>query len=345
MTTAAQLKSASDRHVAQRTSLIEQLIRLLLGLWGGFSRWDDADVVAGMAARSATLAENAVAQARQGQRTYLRSLLEADGIDTRAMPDLFDGYPRANVTPSEVYRRPVEQFIWNRRLGLSGTAPLEAFEERLRAIAEADVMTAQRDEAQAIFDAFTVVLSWRRVIHPEKAKSKASCGLCIVAATQVYRTRDLLPLHGGCNCDVAPITKDSDPGKALNDLDLQELYSAAGGTEGELLKFVRVQVKENGELGPVLIKVGDHFRTPEEVGRPKYAKPTTESIRALRVQERADLTQALDSAQARYDQFVADNPDSLIPNDSRGGERVALFTAIRQLRERVTLIDRYLARS
>lgn len=338
------LQTSSDKHVARRRSILENLLRLLLGLWSDFDRWDDEDVVAGMAARSATLVNSAVAEVRRNQRSYLGPVLNSFGMDTSGLPAVIDSYPRANTYPSAVYARPVEQFIWARRNGGTLTESKEAFEQRLRDIAEADMLAAEREESQRVYKSQPKIIGHRRIIHPEKSASGFSCGLCVVAATRVYRTDELLAIHGGCNCDSAPITANSDPGLALNDNDLKEFYNAAGSSAAEGLLNTRVRFVEHGELGPILVKQGDHFRTPEEAGRPAWQPSTPESRRAAVLAERADLTEKIAAGQSRYDEIVRSRPETLLPNSPFGDERVALFRSLNYMRELASALDVRLTR-
>lgn len=49
-----------------------------------------------------------------------------------------------------------------------------------------------------------------------------------------------------------PVIGGYDAGSALNDLDLSDLYTAAGANTAAALKRTRYSVLENGELGPTL---------------------------------------------------------------------------------------------
>jgi len=345
MATMQSLERASNRHVAQRDSILERLLRLLLGLWRDFDRWDDEQVVAGMAARSAMLVNAAIAQARRTERSYLASLFTSADLDPTSMPAVIDSYPRANTYPSQVYARPVESFIWARRNGGTLAESKEQFEQRLRQIAEADMLAAEREEAQRVYAAEPKIIGQRRIIHPEKAKSGLSCGLCVVASLRLYGVDELLPIHGGCNCDTAFVTAASDPGKALNDNDLAELYNAAGGTDAGSLLNTRVAYREHGELGPVLVKQGDHFRTAEEAGRPKFKPSTPETRRDAVEMELEALTKQIDAAQKRYDRLVTEDPTTLLPNTSNSDERVALFRALKYMRELATSLEVRLTRA
>lgn len=303
------IQLATERHAAARDSLILKLIKLLLGLWSNFDRWDDPVVVAGMVARSASLVDSSSLSVRRLSRSYLGAVLQEMDAPPDSLPPIVNGYPRANVTPIEVYRRPVDDFIWRRRNGGTTAETQAAFEERLRAIAEADMMAAERDENDIVLRHSPKVTDYRRVIHPELSRS-GTCGLCVVASQRTYRKGELLPLHGGDNCDVLPITKNDDPGLRLNDDDLKTIYAAAGSTAAAELLNTRITIGEHGELGPVLVKEGDHFRTAEEAGRPAYVRPDLAAIRAAREKEQRLLTAQQTQARKVFDEFVAANPRS-----------------------------------
>lgn len=100
------------------------------------------------------------------------------------------------------------------------------------------------------------ILGYRRVLHPELADSGQSCGLCVAAATRLYRTDELLPIHRGCHCETLPVTRFNDPGLDLNQDDLARLYEAAGSTSAADLSSIRLQTFVSGELGPVLTRAG-----------------------------------------------------------------------------------------
>lgn len=168
-----------------------------------------------------------------------------------------DVYPRNGVTPLEVWQRPMEQYRFSLSQGLSPAKALESALTRAGLMAKTDLSLARRDEIRKIFMATPEVIGYRRIIHPELSQDGTSCGLCVVAADRVYRKSQLLPIHNGCNCDVMPITKDQDPGRELNDDDLQRIYDAAGDTGRTELQRVRISFSQHGEMGPIISRNGD----------------------------------------------------------------------------------------
>jgi hypothetical protein len=331
----SRLSALSDRHAKQRDNIIVQLVKLMLGLWGDFGDSRDPDAVAGLAARSAVLVSSATSQTRRLTRSYLQGVLREVSALPESLPVLRDPYARSGASALDVYSRPAAQFVY--RLSQGGTVE-EAraiAEERIRAAAEQDVMLAERDEAQRIYEVAPKVTGYRRVIHPELSKD-GTCGLCVVASQRVYSIEELLPLHGGCNCTTMPIVKGDDPGFRLNEDDLKQLYATAGSTAAEDLVNTRITITEHGELGPVLVKQGDHFRTAKEAGRPEYVKPTPESLRAANRKALAEAQSKLDSLTERLSSLTSD------ANADRGivAKRTQLTQGIKNLRDYIAALER-----
>lgn len=140
---------------------------------------------------------------------------------------------------------------------------------RVEAVAATDVTIAVREQVRKTLGKINDIRGYRRVLRPELSQS-GPCGLCVVAATRVYKTGDLLPIHGRCVCETLPIIGELDPGLFLNQSDLDKIYNAAGSTgggkrQGGALKKIRVALVENGELGPVLVDADQRYRGPKQV--------------------------------------------------------------------------------
>lgn len=337
----ARLSAYTERQAAQRRSIVEKLLRLLLGLWGDFSDARDPNLVAGNAAASASLVDAALAQTRLLTRTYLASVLREMGITDLRLPPIVDLYPRSDVSELDVYSRPATQFVYALSQGKTVEEARDAATQRLEAIATQDVKAADRDESQKVYQAVKKVIGYRRVPHPELSDT-GTCGLCWVASQQLYATDELMPLHGpSCNCTTLPVVKGDDPGLQLNRDDLDALYSAAGGNDAESLREVRVKVNEHGELGPILTNRGEHFKGPKESGATPYEKPTPASARAEKTKERARLADELEAAQTAYNTIRDADPDGVPPGGDAG---LRMFRATKSLRERMQRLDQVIAK-
>lgn len=324
--TTKQAGSLSDRHASQRDSLIGKLLTALLQIWSGVGNYHDDDQVGSAAAASAYRVMQAQKQARRLTRSYQTSVLSAMGALER-FPAEVDYYPRSGTTALDVYARPASQAVFAYSKGGTVEDARQAVRDRLELLLREDIMLAERDEEQRIYETVPRIVGYRRVIHPERSKN-GTCGLCAVAATQRYRTDELRPLHDGCECGSMPIVGTEDPGQVLNSEDLDQLYAAAGqaasigggtardrSTAREDLLNVRVTVNEHGEKGPVLVKQGDQFRTHSEAGAPAFQKPTPDVIRARKTHaydqaagELADARQRLAEVQASHANDGADTP-------------------------------------
>lgn len=198
------------------------------------------------------------------------------------------------VERSRPERRPVRIEIPEReRKPL--TAAVGDGERRLRSLALTDVELAVTHTARERLADEPEVRFYRRVLTGAE-----SCGLCIIASTQRYRKRDLLPIHPNCDCVVAPILGEQDPGRSINStrvsdeasptgetadgvpiygpddvLDTEfltrEVHDAIRETFGEMAFDARqidyrkiLLVEKHGELGPVLT-VGRHKFTKRRI--------------------------------------------------------------------------------
>lgn len=137
-------------------------------------------------------------------------------------------------------------------------------EERAERMVSQDVTATIRNTQQAALRTMNQkqIRGFRRVVHPELAKSGHSCGLCIVASTMIYSKRDLMPIHAGCNCGIAEIYEVNgdiiDPGDQINMSDLEVFYREAGDTtHGWSLKRQRYEIQDNPEYGPTLVNISN----------------------------------------------------------------------------------------
>lgn len=140
---------------------------------------------------------------------------------------------RNGVAPEVVYRRPFQQ-VWTdisraQRLtpspdvpgpgqghteGDSGAVRREAVangERRARTTGLTDLQLATTHTAREVLSQDSRVWGYRRVLTGAE-----NCGMCIVAATALYHTRNLMPLHARCDCAVAPVVGTEDPGRFVN---------------------------------------------------------------------------------------------------------------------------------
>lgn len=329
------LAAISDQHTKQHDSIVLKLIKLLLGVWGDFGSSRDPDAVLAMASQSATLVGSAVAQTRRLTRSYLQATLrEMDALPSK-LPPIMDAYPRSGVSALDAYSRPANQFIYALSQGSTVEEARTVGVERLQQLAGQDVYLADRDEQQRVYKAAPKVIGYRRVIHPELSKT-GTCGLCVVAADRLYHLEELLPIHAvDEHCTTMPVTKGDDPGFRLNGDDLQKIYAAAGSTFAEDLLNTRITINEHGEMGPVLVKQGDHFRTAKEAGRPEYVKPTPDAMRKANRTAQTQAQSELDDVTRRLNAMT----NEVSTDRSVNAERATLTQASKNLKAYIASLD------
>lgn len=276
-----------QQQARQRDSILLELLKALLGLWGGFKGWDNADAVSSVAARSTSLVDVAMSKTRRIARSYGQVAIREVGLPAPKLPPQVDLYPRSGTSALDVYARPAAVYLWAIKQGKTDEEANKMALTRMSVLAEADVAAAERDELNEIWKLEPKITGYRRIIHPEKSEH-GTCGLCVVAATRFYSVDELRALHFRCKCTEWPVTAGDDRGLKLNEDDLQTIYAAAGSTAGRgALRNTRIDIKENGELGPILIYKDAKFRDVNEVNKTgdgqeytAYVPPTKENQRA-----------------------------------------------------------------
>lgn len=192
------------------------------------------------------------------------------------------------VDPDTQWRRPGSAARFAKMKGIDDLEAQIVAQERAEEMARMDLQLAAQEAERQKYNlaADETLVGHRRVLRPEMSES-GPCGLCIVAATRIYKVGELKPLHGGCCCGSMPVTIAADPALRMNKDDfevwmergedaekelqkvgvtrdrLNSWYAAAGGTDREGLQRIRVRTASHGEIGPVLVNNKYAFRDPE----------------------------------------------------------------------------------
>lgn len=184
---------------------------------------------------------------------------------------------RNGVPPAEVYERPFH-LVWRQLDELPHVdgaieQAIEAGLNRAEQLAATDLQLSKTHTAREIYSRDQNVVGYRRVLEGER-----SCGLCIVASTQRYHKKNLLPIHPGCDCSTAAIYGDFDPGLIIDPETLEDLHQRILQRFGVNARDARaipqkglpdyrdiLVVHTHGEIGPVLAVRGQPFLGPEDV--------------------------------------------------------------------------------
>lgn len=168
---------------------------------------------------------------------------------------------RNGVTPDVEYRRPFET-VW---YGLSqGKEPATAQADgllRAQSMLSADLQLSRTHAARGALQELSQqahIVGYARVLG-----GGHSCDLCVIASSQRYHIEDLMPIHNRCSCSVEPIFTDA-PIDSIG----QRLNSGDEDSSSAL------EIRQHGELGPVLTFRDQHFRGPEDVARDSSDEPS-----------------------------------------------------------------------
>lgn len=237
-------------------------------LWDGLGGPSDANLQA-FVAEASPMAAGARLAAAELAAGYIAAAVGDVSVDIEGVLTEI----RAGAPIAEVYARPV---ITMRSLLADGrdvAQALKAARARVVSTATTDVVLANRQAAVAAMDAAPRVVGYRRVL------SGRSCAFCATASSQRYRTDQLMPLHGHCDCGIAPIIGDHDPGRVVNRGLLRKLKAEGGpgywngrykvDADGTIVHAddtpLEVAVHEHGELGPTLGDARHEFTGPAGV--------------------------------------------------------------------------------
>lgn len=235
--TAAQVVAAQrsyDRLTAEtRTRTLTQLRQA----WLSLGQYRDADIERWLdrVVPLVTAGEWTIAQLTAAYLARVAGLVEGSRVSAET-PDraYVTGVGVRGVDPREVYRRPAVTLYSSLAAGLSFRESVRRGLTRASDIAQIDLQLARTHTVAKS----TRVSSYRRTLS-----GLENCELCSIASTHRYYRGDLMPIHGRCDCGVMPVFNNE---------------PAPEPVDG-------VEVREHGELGPVLVVPGQHFTGPDDL--------------------------------------------------------------------------------
>lgn len=256
-----------------------QLAAVIVALWRSLPDYRNGSL-ARFVEQAVPVVTGALGHMQAMSSAYLATLLGLSGgsVTPVATPTLTIGRLRNGADPAEVYGRPFHQ-VW--RMLHDGTPPPDAFrsgESRAVQTAMTDLQLVKTYTSQSVLADSKRVVGYRRVLE-----GPHSCALCIVASTARYHKAELLPIHPGCDCSVAPIVGESDPGRVINAPLLAAVHDAVFdrfGADSTAARQVRGAVSDtgkpvlyrdilvthaHGEIGPVLAVRGQSFTGPGDL--------------------------------------------------------------------------------
>lgn len=242
---------------------------LAFGAFRNLGSWRSDD-----AARYAALMEQNLSglkrQASSLSLAYYREIAKNEGERFRSAnipaTALTTSALRNGVSGTTVYERPFVEMWTALKTGKSVTQAIEAGAIRARSLATTEIQLAKRNAGLVARNANDRIVGYLRTLSGSE-----NCALCYVASTQRYRRGDLLPIHPGCDCGEQPIYGDSDPGQVIDEQLLESTHEAIAQRFGisdrgaRAIDYRLIEVREHGELGPVLTVRGQRFTGPNDI--------------------------------------------------------------------------------
>lgn len=191
---------------------------------------------------------------------YMALQLELAGLGVGASSPL-DLDIRNGVSLEEEYSRP-HKVVWTKlSQGIDFDFARDMGAERLRQLAETDIQLSHTHTSRTILAERNDIVGFRRV-----PTGDYTCALCLIASTQRYNKLDLMPIHPGCDCRVAPIVSDEPVAQVLDRDLLESIHLAVENMFGESDRSGRnidyrklLVVNNHSEMGPLLGRAKDHF--------------------------------------------------------------------------------------
>ncbi len=264
----------SARYNAQVAATWRTVLGRLTGQWQGLGSWRDGDV--------ARFQRQVLPAVQAGQRTIASltaSYLEQVHREVAGRPsprirldpgEVTGAAVRDGTDPADVYLRPFK-VTWK---ALADGEPLDVARERgagrLQTLAKTDLQLTRTHTARTVMSQQSGVEYYMRQLQGEY-----DCALCLIASTQRYRKKDLMPIHPGCDCVPVTVRADFDPGQVVDEAKLEAIHSAvetALGTfdrGGRAVDYRKIIIEHrHGEIGPVLAFAGQRFTGPADLRPP-----------------------------------------------------------------------------
>lgn len=268
---AAALSSSAVLQTYQRSTdaLIKQIVQAVTQLWSSLTSWRQPDIekfakavvpiVNAGQIRMASLTEAYLNQYRSIEtgKTY-----RPEGLPAR---DVSGSKMRLGTDPEEVYKRSGKEVYKRLANGASLEDVVQSGLDRAVKAAQTDLQLTKTHVSQDILSEDDEIVGWRRVLEGDY-----SCALCIVASTQRYHKKDLMAIHPGCDCAVAPLYEEQ--GQVIDPETLNKAHDLIKETFGTSDRGARspdyrklLITHDHGELGPILAVRKDNFTGPNDL--------------------------------------------------------------------------------
>ena len=251
---------------ATRQQIRDRLVGFATSLWGGMGSWRDSDIDRFVEQIVPRVRAGEVAVARLTD-AYLASMTETSGVGVADLSAIRNG-----VSDEEVYRRPAKTLYTELAAGKTFPEAQKIATDRLVGLVRTDLQLSMTHQAQSNLGRGGMRMFQRTLSGAE------NCALCAIASTQRYWVEDLLPIHPGCDCGVAPwFGSDT---WVINRQGLEQVHDLVAEQFGDSDRGARILpggdnprsdyldlivVRQHGEYGPTLTWKADKFTGPNSI--------------------------------------------------------------------------------
>lgn len=259
----------TDAYSRLSVRLIDAAGALAVNSFRNLGSWRDSDVtrwqnimgrgIEGLKRQGANLALGYYSEiAKLDGESFNAVNIPRDALATAAL--------RNGADFDEVYSRPFVDLYTALSKGKTMTEAIDAGAFRARSLATTEIQLARRDAGLRARNGNDRIVGYIRTLT-----GRENCALCYVASTQRYRRGDLMPIHPGCDCGEQPIYGTSDPGQVIDEQLLEATHQAVeerfgfSDRGGRAIDYRLIEVRDHGELGPLLTVRGQHFDGPDSI--------------------------------------------------------------------------------
>jgi hypothetical protein len=225
--------------------------------WLSLDNYRDADINS-FAKRVVPVVEGAQLRAGAMAEGYLRALLAlagAQGPTVGVTAQQASTAALRGLSGLDLWQRPGQTVWWALSRGVSFLDAKQSGLSRALNLASTNLQLSKTQTSQRVLSSNGQVTGYKRVLS-----GKEDCAICSLAAKNTYHKAELMPIHGGCDCSVAPIINGMVSSQTIPNAKIsKEENSRLEGTSKE------IEVKEHGELGPVLTIKGQNFTGPDDL--------------------------------------------------------------------------------
>lgn len=246
-------------------SLRASMVQQLYAIWFGLPNYRDESISDWMGV-ALPIVQAGRETSALATNTYMQFQMELAGADASNLDfpgTITEEAIRNGATEQEVYSRPFKEVWESLHNGNPFDLAVQDGANRLRQLVETDIQLSHTHTSRTLLSQRNDVVGFRRIPTGE-----FTCALCLVASTQRYHKLDLMPIHPGCDCRVAPIIGDQDPGQIVDKDFLEQIHQAVerqfgmSARDARSIDYRKIPiVHSHGEYGPTLAVRGQNFTT------------------------------------------------------------------------------------